>query len=64
MWRRFLKRPAPAPVILTIEEHTLMGGLGSAVAEIIAEAGFNPANASNASASPMSFRINTAPKPG
>ena len=31
------------PIIITIEEHTLMGGLGSAVAEIIAEAGFNPA---------------------
>lgn len=30
------------PVIVTIEEHTTIGGLGSAVAEIIAEAGFNP----------------------
>ena len=30
------------PVIVTIEEHTIIGGLGSAVAEIIAEAGFNP----------------------
>ena len=37
-----LEKVAPVPVILTIEEHTLMGGLGSAVAEIIAEAGFNP----------------------
>ena len=37
-----LARAAPVPVILTIEEHTLMGGLGSAVAELIAEAGFNP----------------------
>ncbi len=31
------------PIIVTIEEHTLMGGLGSAVAEIVAEAGFMPA---------------------
>jgi transketolase len=30
-------------VIVTVEEHTIIGGLGSAVAEIIAEAGFNPA---------------------
>jgi transketolase len=38
-----LEKAAPVRVILTIEEHTLIGGLGSAVAEIIAEAGFNPA---------------------
>jgi transketolase len=31
---------AQAPVIVTVEEHTTVGGLGSAVAEIIAEAGF------------------------
>ena len=31
------------PVVVTIEEHTLMGGLGSAIAEIIAEANFSPA---------------------
>ena len=37
-----VEKAAPAPVILTIEEHTLAGGLGSAVAEIIAEANFNP----------------------
>ncbi len=37
-----LEKSSQAPVIVTIEEHTLMGGLGSAVAEIIAEAGFNP----------------------
>jgi transketolase len=30
-----------APVIVTIEEHTVIGGLGSAVAEIIAEANFD-----------------------
>ena len=29
-------------VIVSVEEHTVIGGLGSAVAEIIAEAGFNP----------------------
>jgi transketolase len=28
---------------VTIEEHTLMGGLGSGIAEVIAEANFNPA---------------------
>jgi transketolase len=33
---------AQVPVIVTIEEHTVIGGLGSAVAEIIAEAGFDP----------------------
>jgi len=30
-----------APVIVTIEEHTVIGGLGSAVAELLAEANFN-----------------------
>ena len=34
-----LDRATVAPIIITVEEHTLMGGLGSAVAEIIAEAG-------------------------
>jgi len=29
-------------IIVTIEEHTIIGGLGSAVAEIIAETGFSP----------------------
>jgi transketolase len=29
-----------APAIVAVEEHTIVGGLGSAVAEIIAEAGF------------------------
>jgi transketolase len=38
-----LKSAAHAPIIVTIEEHTLMGGLGSAVAELIAEASFSPA---------------------
>jgi transketolase len=34
---------AQAPVIVTVEEHTIVGGLGSAVAEIICEAGFRNA---------------------
>jgi transketolase len=33
---------ATVKAVLTIEEHTILGGLGSAVAEVIAEAGFNP----------------------
>jgi transketolase len=33
---------ARVPIVVTIEEHTIVGGLGSAVAEIIAEASFNP----------------------
>ncbi|MBE9116876.1 transketolase [Lusitaniella coriacea LEGE 07157] len=37
-----LEHMASVPVVVTIEEHTLMGGLGSAVAEIVAEANFNP----------------------
>lgn len=31
------------PIVVTVEEQTLAGGLGSAVAELIAEAGFEPA---------------------
>ena len=38
-----LDRAAQVPVIVTAEEHTVIGGLGSAVAEIIAEANFDPA---------------------
>jgi len=34
---------AAVPVIVTIEEHTVIGGLGSAVAEILAEANFDSA---------------------
>jgi transketolase len=30
------------PVIVTVEEHTIVGGLGSAVAELLAEANFSP----------------------
>ena len=36
-----VSRAAKAPVVVTIEEGTLAGGLGSAVAEIIGEANFN-----------------------
>lgn len=32
----------PVPIVLTIEEHTIIGGLGSAVAEVVAEEGFAP----------------------
>lgn len=35
-----LQHAAAVPVIVTVEEHTLAGGLGSAVAEVIAEADF------------------------
>jgi transketolase len=38
-----LEKASQVPVIVTVEEHTLMGGLGSAVAELVAEASFNPA---------------------
>jgi len=34
---------AEVPVVVTIEEHSVIGGLGSAVAEVIAEANFSPA---------------------
>jgi transketolase len=33
---------AAVPLVVTVEEHTLIGGLGSAVAEIVAEEGFAP----------------------
>lgn len=32
----------PVPIVVTIEEHTIIGGLGSAVAEVIAEESFEP----------------------
>lgn len=34
---------ATVPVVITVEEHSIIGGLGSAVAEVIAEAHFDPA---------------------
>jgi transketolase len=39
----FLAGAAPVDAIVAIEEHTVLGGLGSAIAEIIAETGFEPA---------------------
>ncbi len=36
-----LKYIAPVPVVVTVEEHTLNGGLGSVVAELMAEADFS-----------------------
>ncbi len=36
----FLELAGPVPVIVAVEEHNVIGGLGSAVAEIIAEADF------------------------
>ncbi len=33
---------AAVPSVVTVEEHTIVGGLGSAVAEVIAEEGFAP----------------------
>ena len=36
-----LTHAAKAHAIVTIEEHTILGGLGGAVAEVLAEAGFN-----------------------
>jgi len=41
--KAIVKLAAEVPVIVTIEEHTVIGGLGSAVAEIIAEANFDKA---------------------
>ena len=37
-----LDHMAKVPVVVSLEEHTVLGGLGSAVAELIAEASFNP----------------------
>ena len=39
----FLSLAAPVDAIVAIEEHTIVGGLGGAIAEIVAEAGFEPA---------------------
>ena len=38
-----LEHCANVRAVVSVEEHTVIGGLGSAVAEIIAEAGFDPA---------------------
>lgn len=37
----FLERSAEVPIVVTVEEHSVIGGLGSAVAELLAEAGFS-----------------------
>jgi transketolase len=39
----FLAHAAPVEAIVTIEEHSVIGGLGGALAEIVAEAAFDPA---------------------
>lgn len=39
----FLELSGPVRAVVSIEESTILGGLGSAVAEVIAEAGFYPA---------------------
>jgi transketolase len=39
---QLLELAAPARAIVPIEENTILGGLGSAVAEVVAEAGFSP----------------------
>jgi len=38
-----LRMAAAVPVVVTVEEHSVIGGLGSAVAEVVAEASFRPA---------------------
>jgi transketolase len=39
---RLLEVASPVRAIVTIEENSIIGGLGSAVAEVVAEAGFEP----------------------
>ena len=39
----FLAHAAPVEAIVAIEEHSVIGGLGGALAEIVAEAAFDPA---------------------
>jgi transketolase len=41
--KAIIENASQVPVIVTVEEHTIINGLGSAVAEIISEANFNPA---------------------
>ena len=38
-----LEHAGPVPVVVSVEEHSRIGGLGSAVAEVVAEANFDPA---------------------
>jgi transketolase len=35
-----VERASRVPIVVTVEEHTVIGGLGSAVAEVLAEADF------------------------
>jgi transketolase len=39
----FLAAASPVDAIVVVEEHTILGGLGGALAEIVAETGFEPA---------------------
>ena len=39
----FMEAAAPVGAIVVVEEHTIIGGLGSALAEVVAEANFSPA---------------------
>jgi transketolase len=39
----FLGAAAPVDAVVVVEEHTILGGLGGALAEVVAEAGFEPA---------------------
>lgn len=39
--KAILEHAGKVPIIVSVEEHSIIGGLGSAVAEIIAEAGFS-----------------------
>lgn len=39
----FLELARPVRAIVTVEENTIIGGLGGAIAEVVAEAGFDPA---------------------
>jgi transketolase len=39
----FMAHAAPVDAIVAIEEHTILGGLGGALAEVVAEAAFEPA---------------------
>jgi transketolase len=37
----FLELARPAPIVVSVEEHSIIGGLGSAVAEVLAETDFD-----------------------
>jgi transketolase len=39
----FLSHASRVDAIVSVEEHSILGGLGGALAEIVAEAGFEPA---------------------